>query len=944
MKKRQGQGGRRNYDAVVSGQRYRLATLRNEYPFGLLNSDTALYAALGLKGAGLGSLASKTGYVRPIDKALSATLPTMSLETLKRRFAISSNGSAKVNQHPFEKNLCDGLGWVFASDCELWNREQKLDDAFFNEKRSQISQFLQTGKPQLAEILFGLKTAWAREITSQSLNRRASPAECKEFLSGDRPPDLRFVISDASISRGDIEKDFYKDIVEKRSRCFLLTSSAGDGKSTLLLRLAFQAKKDGFRVYFADSSCHNNHRFRFKLGISEEDRGVLFVDDAHTIVDPTVIPMWLDENPGIQLVLASREINWNFAKASSQDLKARRFQIPRLTDKGAQRIARKYVQFDVVPGASEEQNLTAFRNATHGAEFPHFLAAAMSVSKGKEFREIIETMVEGFPFRDILAATALCQCADDGSNDLLCSRPVLRATRSKSDGTSATHLSIKKFNEDFRKVSSEIVPVGGSRYALRHPDIAQIALERLFGPLAGGTFADTSEFFNEFANLQRAVVDTKLYGNQHEQRNVPSIAGLLRFYIQSNFLTDAIVILDLLSDLKNYLGAEQSNRLIFYHVFSSVFDVFVEAAEKNETILEEVISEAQTCIEELCVAPDESSDTEDVRDRLDRALFALFGLRQKLRLKSEKFEDGDPQFRAIIENEFWEFWKFRAGKFKGLVIFRDYGLPFAETFYEDGGSEFVRSILIDLHNDDKLSPAIVIFWIGSIAEEYHFGVGEMVEPAELTNRWLLRVASEATDFSNSQLSVLYCSFESMQPDAFIGSIRDESGVVIEPEEWSARWVLRKAIEKKSFNDSGVVQSLVTLEMAQSDAFIGSVRDESGVAIEPEEWSARWVLRKAIEKKSFNDSGVVQSLVTLEMAQSDAFIGSVRDESGVAIEPEEWSARWVLRKTIEKKSFNDSGVVQSLVTLEMAQSDAFIGSIRDESGVAIEPEEWSARWV
>ncbi|NOC93611.1 hypothetical protein, partial [Ruegeria sp. HKCCD6604] len=122
------------------------------------------------------------------------------------------------------------------------------------------------------------------------------------------------------------------------------------------------------------------------------------------------------------------------------------------------------------------------------------------------------------------------------------------------------------------------------------------------------------------------------------------------------------------------------------------------------------------------------------------------------------------------------------------------------------------------------------------------------------------------------------------------------------------------------------------------------RDESGVAIEPEEWSARWVLRKTIEKKSFNDSGVVQSLVTLEMAQSDAFIGSVRDESGVAIEPEEWSARWVLRKTIEKKSFNDIGLVQSLVTLEMAQSDAFIGSIRDENGVAIEPEKWSVRWA
>ena len=294
----------------------------------------------------------------------------------------------------------------------------------FKAKREQVVRFIETGSPQPAEIFIGVPSRHAEEITQASFERPASNDLCKRFLRGNTAPWLGFVAANATIKRT-IEKTLLRGT---QHRAVLITSAAGDGKSTLMYRLAKQLFDEDWRVLFKHPD-RQDTRLTWPLGRSERANTVLFLDRAEGIVDLPALSQWLDENPKLRVVLAAREMDWQQREFALEGSGIEHFPLGRLDDDEINALAELLIAYEA-PNTKVSFDVLRdrLRRSVHETEYPHMLAAVMTACSGESFAQTLTSMVDNFKPQELLRWTALCAVSSDAHGlPTLCTGRIMAA-------------------------------------------------------------------------------------------------------------------------------------------------------------------------------------------------------------------------------------------------------------------------------------------------------------------------------------------------------------------------------------------------------------------------------------------------------------------------------------------------------------------------------------
>ncbi len=161
-----------------------------------------------------------------------------------------------------------------------------------------------------------------------AINTTKISVAARQFLRASMRPEMRFVNAGSSIARN-IEVELVRRIEHDPKRVTLLTSAAGDGKTTLIYRLAQTFFQKGWRVLISEE-WQSFPRFEGDFTRDVRRATVLMIDRADEISNLGPLYVWIARNPSLRIVLTSREIDWQNRGHTLSDARFHHIRLPRL--------------------------------------------------------------------------------------------------------------------------------------------------------------------------------------------------------------------------------------------------------------------------------------------------------------------------------------------------------------------------------------------------------------------------------------------------------------------------------------------------------------------------------------------------------------------------------------------------------------------------------------
>ena len=801
-----------------------------------------LYRRLGLHAGGQGSKKPSQPCARPLPSDLVNFLPTIAERDFGYLIETDTSKRDAGRYQPskgFSKNLRSALSWVMIDAYEAW--PSPLSDEQFAEKHDQIHRFLLSGLPQPADVFFGIQNRWAEEITPALRADVADESQCRSFLRGTSRPELKFTNAGATIARS-VEEELFTKIRSTAQRLVLVTSAAGDGKSTLMYRVGQRLFDDGWRVMLKHEWSFDT-QMNWPLGRDERQDTVLLVDRSEGVRgDLERLYAWIADNPSLRVVLFVREIDWKRTGRALESNRHAHVPLPRLNDDEINDLSLLLLQHEAAdPPTSVDSLRERIGHCVHKTEYPHMLAAIMTACRGADFTYILSSMVQSFPNPDLLKCTALCAVSTGhDERPLYATHRMLGALFCK-DGETIQD-GCYRFEREQKGVSSEIIRIHGSQFDLRHPDIAEFVIYSLYDGVApGGMIRSTTILSDDLYKIMCAVLLVLLHQEARLRKGVPEryLYEIPRSWWLSRVDVDHEVGRHLHENVCERLGNLDEDRSLQANLLRSWLHL-EQSAEKKEPRAAEIQWLWFPKLIEICSHSFQAASNEQARVLRQQELYDAYVFYFEFVVRQGALGDIVDPARGSARGILREMWRWNEGRFRGVKLI-----------------EMWRKL-----------------------EGFGGGLGSLKNPNPYTLRWLFREAWQNEKLAHAELLLRWTQLEEAA-----ANVGDKDA----PAEYSARWVFRRAWKEE--NRDRLCDAELILRWAQMEAKAENVGDKDV----PAEYSARWVFRQAWEEE--NRGRLCNANTMNEWARMEAGEENVGDKDV----PAEYSARWVFRQAWKEES-------------------------------------------
>ena len=211
----------------------------------------------------------------------------------------------------------------------------------------------------------------------------------------------------------------------------------------------------------------------------------------------------------------------------------------------------------------------------------------------------------------------------------------------------------------------------------------------------------------------------------------------------------------------------------------------------------------------------------------------------------------------------------------------------------------------------RRSTAIAIAWARTEMERGNIGDFESPEP--YSARWIFRSAWSDTGSRNPELAIEWVKAEQVLAGEAVTGVPVEAAGEADLKAYTVPWIVQQAWSDQASRTSHLAVYLAVLARSR-----GNMGDWDN----PAPGSARWIFRE-INKTEPISGGVALAWASLE--RDDGKIGSIT---------EQYTARWILHQAHANDSLQIA-IVKMWAAMEYANNNA---------GNTVDPEEWSARWL
>ncbi|MGK7870772.1 hypothetical protein [Falsiroseomonas sp. E2-1-a20] len=668
--------------------------------------------------------------------------------------------------------------------------------------------------------------------------------------------------------------------VEEGSRLNLLTGAAGDGKTTMLLRLGMRLRELRWRVFLVRRLPRRTPFPAMPDFGTSGVRTCVIIDNADQAEGFHQLENDLAAQPALSVVLGARSHRWQ--RRSSEFERLREIHLPRLSEMEMAPLADAIVRHGAAQPAAASDVVQARIAASVSGEYPHLLAAMLAATRGKSFDACIESMIEDFH-----------QAGDDWALKLVAGFSWLDELSGGHAGRISHHILRATLRYNFKRlegrepdagfiakaitrISSEVVPLhaegatksAGSEYDVRHPDIARLVLRRVYGWNQEGQPANLSLLCEDLGLAAQDEVDMDVAeGHSKRSNNWRTRASSQGLRLLDSRHQDRKRICRefgraLLRSIVDRLGFYPEER----YLATGLLRAWARAERHHPTAGEPFRYDGARYLDALY---------EEALDRQpDAAKATRFQWVQELWHIRDNVE---ADRRTSVQDE---------------TAANDEAVPYsyrwlARQVWEDGSRGSIRFV----------SP-----WI---REEVSVGnIGSAADPSRYTARWIARAAWK-DGVQDEQFLTTWMRLEVE---------KGEIGKGADPPEYSARWIARAA-----WKDGVRAQEFLTTWMR-----LEVEKGEIGKGADPPEYSARWIARAAW-MDGVRDEQFLTTWMRLEVEKGDI---------GKGADPPEYSARWIARA-----AWKDGVQAQEFLTTWMR-----LEVEKGEIGKGADPPEYSARWI
>ncbi len=791
------------------------------------------------------------------------------------------------------------------------------------------------------------------ERVQELLKGRVGPADLADlseltraqaFLRGGLPNDWAMVAAVA------IERPEEKELLEaaQRSQLVVLTSAAGDGKSTLLRRLALTLNRAGQEVHFF---------FAPPIG-GEFPRPPVFDVPTYVLIDSGQLCASyqnltdaIGANPNLHVVIAARHYEWSHHGYDFRDLRALEVPIRCIDDVQARALARRIIAFGVnLAGASEDALTDRILKSVRSDRYPHLLAAMMSGTSGKDFAGVIDDIIRAFEKGGDGAALRYVACGtltheiSAGAVELLPHYLFVRLVAERLGVAYEDRTGRDQVRAKLMTYSSEILPIQSNTqsnltvYDLRHPDIAHRVIERCYN----GRWAALSGHGRHLAAryAPRTAQRWLSSGGENAWLTAPLAPRLARS----------------VSDSFGNTKDEKTGKSEFLSAWA-IYEAnkpFDEDRDRNIDSLFEAALEEAPHASSIWVKWANYKEKHGVAQARAVYVRAWSGGNETphLMVHWAEFERraGNLGTRSNPAQGSAR-WIFQRGAEKGLsaMIYATAWARFEHQAEQENaeppvGRYSARWILAEAWKAGVRVLEVAL--LRARIEAANGNLGDFAAPEFLSARWLLRngiawssesdIAIEDTYddrmLSDEQIVDYWTKLETEH--GHVGEWYFEGGV-LQPEKYSARWIFLEAVRR------GLKLVEVLTNWCKIEAANGNLGDFAA----PEFLSARWLLRNGITW--FGESGVATENARADRLLSDeqaidywtkleaehGHVGEWDFEGGV-LQPEKYSARWIFLEAL-RRGLKSPGVLISWCKIE--ERCGHLGDL-------VDPEPYSVRWI
>lgn len=718
------------------------------------------------------------------------------------------------------------------------------------------------------------------------------------FLRGDTPNDWAMVGA-VAIERPE-ESDLLK--AAKISQFVVLTSAAGDGKSTLLRRLALKLKREGQEVHFFVAP---PIRSAFPEVPTFDVPTYVLIDSAHLASSYHRLTEAIRRDANLHVILAARHYEWTRRRFDFSDLRPTPVHLERIDRGQAHLIAHKIIAYGAAPAKYINETALVDRMlcSVRSDRFPHLLAAMMSATRGKDFEGIIDDMIRAFEdggdaaaLRYVALGALTCEISGGKMEPLphYIFHRLLAEMVGVSPESGEGRERIRAMQDAY---SSELLSIrsGGNSnltvYDLRHPDITHRIVERYYGGRWGKEISRLDDLKSDFADICRADASFAHQTDQNlEIRYTPRFAfSWLRSAREHEWLTADAATLMIRSVCDSFDNTERGKiaKSAILKTWAA-FESNKPYTEEREQLIDALFTEAVVCapgaasIWAQWAAHKAIQDEQGARHIFEKAWMAgnrephLFYSWAAFEWLKENIGGRNAPADFSARGLFQHGW---SGGKKNLEYVRSWAR--LERQEEIAGKEIetgpfsARGIIQDAWTDGLRHILLVDEW--ATIEAASENIGDPKKPIFPSARWLLRNGtswSSANDhpandesfdkraLKNADHVKLWARLEI--DEGFVGEWPTDERDEANPEQFTARWILREAWNPPISN-SEIVGIWCSLEQE---------RGKPGDIENPGRYSVRWLYRESLRRFSSLPLTTYQQWLSFELRNKH-----IRGEAG-----------------------------------------------------------------
>ena len=304
----------------------------------------------------------------------------------------------------------------------------------------------------------------------------------REYLRGGEPKHWG-VLRQVAIERP-AERDLL-ELLNAGQQLIVLTGAAGDGKTTILKRVAMASRQHGRRVFWANALNRKPFPSLPSCMGNADVPTCIFIDNADMATGYPYLEEDLTNYQNLQIVLCARTHCWlqksiSFSRYSS-------IEITTLSENESEEIAKKILKYKATDRETDVATLVTDIRTSVASDEPHLLAAMMTATRGIAFPQIVESMITQFVEAEddlalrVIACGSLIHELSGGKVGRITHRLFKKIIH---DNTTANRHS--EYLKYMKRISGEIVQINISdhsygEYDLRHPYITQSVLNYFYG-------------------------------------------------------------------------------------------------------------------------------------------------------------------------------------------------------------------------------------------------------------------------------------------------------------------------------------------------------------------------------------------------------------------------------------------------------------------------------